>query len=194
MLAQLLRYARPLVQACISTQFNVAGARVEIPGTLPLRVSVVAGNLRMHRLIDNAVTPGATVVDVGANIGYNTIYAARRVGPGGRVIAIEPAVDNLAVLRRNIAANHLRNVVVKSVAAGRRHETRDLFLRGDISAVNSLFPESYYAAVTSVARVTVAPVDDLVDGHVSLVKIDVEGAELDVLAGMPRLLRSPAFA
>jgi FkbM family methyltransferase len=193
MIGQLFRYARPLVQACVGTHVDVAGARVEVSGSLAMRLSVVAGNLRIHRLIDAAAGRGATVVDVGANIGYNTVYAARRVTGTGRVIAIEPAPDNLAVLQRNIAVNNLHNVAVKAIAAGRDHGTRDFFLRGEISAVNSFFPESCYAAVTSVTPVTVAPLDDLVDGDVALVKIDVEGAELDVLAGMPRLLRRPGL-
>jgi FkbM family methyltransferase len=183
-----MRYTRPLAQACVGTHVDVAGARVRIPGPLPIRISVVAGNIRVHRLMDAAIRPGATVVDVGANVGYNTVYASRRVGPTGRVVAIEPAADNIGVLRENVVTNGLDNVVVVPIAAGRAHEVRDFFLRGETSAVNSLFPESVYAAVTSVEQVRVAPLDDLVDVDPDLVKIDVEGAELDVLAGMTRLL------
>src|SRR4029453_8542930 len=90
-------------------------------------------------------------------------------------------------------ANGLDNVVVLPVAAGRAHEGRDLFLRGEKRAVNSLFRDSVYAAVTGVEPVRVAPLDDLVDADPDLVKIDVEGAELDVLAGMTRLLGRPAI-
>jgi FkbM family methyltransferase len=191
--AAVMRYARPLAQASVGTHVDVAGARVRIPGPLAIRLSVVAGNVRVQGLMDTAIRPGATVVDVGANVGYNTVYASGRVGPTGRVVAIEPAADNIGVLRENIAANGLDNVVVRPVAAGRSHEVRELFLRGETSAVNSLFPESVYAAVTGVERVRVAPLDDLVDVDPDLVKIDVEGAELDVLAGMTRLLRRPGI-
>ena len=149
------------------------------------------GNLRIHRLLDRSARIGATVIDVGANIGYNTLYAARRVGPTGRVVAIEPTPDTLAVLRHNIAASGLANVAVEPVAAGSAVGTRDFFVRGDRSAVNSLFPESCYAPVTSVLSVPVRPLDDLVNTEADLVKIDVEGAEIDVLEGMPRLLRGP---
>ena len=191
--AAAMRYARPLVQACVGARVDVAGARVHVPGPMAIRMSVVAGNIRVHRLMDGALRSGATVVDVGASIGYNTVYASRRVGRTGQVVAIEPAADNIGVLRDNIVTNGLDNVVVREVAAGRAHEVRDFYLRGETSAVNSLFPESVYAAVTSVAQVQVAPLDDLVDVDPDLVKIDVEGAELDVLAGMTRLLRRPTL-
>jgi FkbM family methyltransferase len=188
------RYARPIVKACLGSQVVLDRARLRVPGTLPVRLSVVAGNIRMHRLIDAAAGPGGIVVDVGANIGYNTVYAAQRVGAAGRVFAIEPAADNVAILRENIDTNRLSNVAVYAIAAGRSRATRDLFLRGEASAVNSLFPESMYAAVTGVQPVPVVPLDDIVDVQPDLVKIDVEGAELDVLGGMTRLLAAPAIA
>ena len=96
----------------------------------------------------------------------------------------------MTVLRRNIVASGLANVAVEPVAAGSIAGTRDFFVRGEISAVNSLYPDSRYAHVTSVLRVPVTPLDDLVDGAADVVKIDVEGAELDVLEGMPRILRA----
>ena len=186
------RYVRPLAQACAGPHVTVAGNRVRIPGPLPIRLSVVAGNIRMHRLLRLAIPAAGTVVDVGANVGYNTVFASRCVGPAGRVVALEPAADNVRMLRANIAANALDNVEVHEVAAGRGREVRDLFLRGETSGVNSLFEESVYATVTAVAKVTVAPLDEVVDGPADVVKIDVEGAELDVLGGMTRMLRHPA--
>ena len=189
-----LSYARATLDAWRGEAVRIAGLTVCVPGPRKIRLSVVGGNIRMHRLIDATVTPGATVVDVGANIGYNTIYAARRTGRSGRVVAVEPAPDNLAVLERNLAAARLSNVVVERAAAGRAAGTCDFYLRGATSAVNSLYPESCYAAVTGVLRVPVARLDELVDGEADLVKIDVEGAELEVLEGMSRLLRHPRLA
>lgn len=173
---------------------RVAGASLCIPGPRRIRLAVVGGNLRIHRQIDALASAGATVVDVGANIGYNAVHAARRVGPRGRVVAIEPAPDNVAVLERNVAAARLSNVIVHPVAAGRESGRRKLYLRGETSAVNSLYPESCYAKVTDVVEVPVAPLDDLVEGMADLVKIDVEGAELEVLEGMTRLLGAPKLS
>jgi FkbM family methyltransferase len=186
-----LRNASPLAQATVTRHVDFHGFQLNLPFARKVRLSIVAGNLRVQRLIDAAVRPGDCVVDVGAHIGLNTLYMASGVGPGGRVMAIEPAPDNLAVLRGNLAANQLRTVTVCAVAAGRAHERRDFFLRGPVSAVNSLFADSFYAAVSGVARVSVAPLDDLVEEPPRLVKIDVEGAELDVIGGMTRLLSAP---
>lgn len=185
-----LGLSQAVVGAWRGETVRVAGADFWVPGTRRIRLSVVAGNVRMHRLLDRFVRPGATVIDVGANIGYNTIHAARLAGPVGRVFAVEPTPDNLDVLHGNLRAARIANVIVVPVAAGRAAGTRTLFVRGARSAVNSLFAESCYAAVTEVLRVAVMPLDELVDGTAQVVKIDVEGAELDVLEGMPRLLHA----
>ena len=186
-----MNYLRAGLDAMFSSNVTIDGARVRVPGNLAIRLSSVFGNRRIHRLMDPFLTPGAVVVDVGANIGVNTVYVAQRVGLRGRVWAVEPAADNLTVLRDNVERNGLANVTIAPVAAGRTSEPRQFFLRGDISAVNSFYEESVYAEVTDVVTVQSEPLDKLVDGHVDLVKIDVEGAELDVLGGMTRLLRSP---
>jgi len=117
-----------------------------------------------------------------------TPCTSRAASARAAVVAIEPAADNVRVLRENVAANALPNVVVHAVAAGPTREVRDLFLRGQTSAVNSLFHESVYAAVTGVEKVAVVPVDEIVEGDADFIKIDVEGAELDALEGMTRLL------
>jgi FkbM family methyltransferase len=185
-----LNFPRTIVDAWRGETVRLGGANVHVPGSRRIRLSVVAGNLKIHRLLDRFVRPGYTVVDVGANIGYNTLHAARLAGAGGRVIAVEPTPDNLEVLRHNIQAAGLGNVTVQPVAAGRSPETRRLFVRGARSAVNSLFAESCYASVTDVLHVPVVRLDELVDGTADVVKIDVEGAELDVLGGMTRLMRA----
>jgi FkbM family methyltransferase len=181
---------RAAIDAWRGEAVRLAGATLNVPGTRRIRLSVVAGNLRMHRLLDRFVRPGATVVDVGANIGYNTVHAARLAGERGRVVAVEPAPDNVAVLRHNVAAARLRNVAIAPVAAGNAAGMHDLFVRGEKSAVNSFYPQSCYAEVTAVLGVPVVRLDDLVAGAADVVKIDVEGAELDVLQGMPRILRT----
>jgi FkbM family methyltransferase len=180
-----------MVQACRGEQVTLGALRLRVPGPLVIRLSVVAGNIRIQRLMDAAVGVGDCVVDVGANIGYNSAYAAMKVGPTGKVFALEPAQDNLAVLYANLTGNGLGNVTVLPYAAGSAQGVREFYLRGDVSAVNSFYPESFYAAVTQTVQVPVAPLDELIEQAPDLVKIDVEGAELEVLAGMQRMLSAP---
>jgi FkbM family methyltransferase len=191
-LRSLGQHAMPLAQAAFSGRCAVRGRLTEIPGPWKIRWSVIAGNMRMHRLMDDVVNPGDTFVDVGANIGYNTVYAQALVGPSGLVIAIEPAPDNLEVLQRQLETNAMLGVVVHGVAVGEQSEVRNLYLRGELSAVNSLFPEGCYGPVTEVTPVPVEPLDTLIPGKADVIKIDVEGGELDVLRGATRLLADPA--
>lgn len=186
-----VRYAPAFLRAVMGSTIPVAGVRVEIPGSLAIRASVLGGNLRVHRAIAQVLRSGDTFVDVGANIGYNALFAARIVGPAGRVVALEPAGDNFAVLQRNIQRNGLGGIEALKIAAGARTETRRFFLRGDVSAVNSLYADSCYAEVTATADVEVRRLDDIAGSTARLVKIDVEGAELEVLDGMPALMASP---
>ncbi|MBI1298304.1 FkbM family methyltransferase [bacterium] len=179
---------RPLFQAAFSEQVTLAGLRLHVPGPLPIRLGVVLGNLRMQHIFDRLLRPGNIVVDVGANTGYNTFYAAHCVGHTGRVYAVEPAQDNLAVLYEDLFANRFSHVHVLPYAAGSRKAVRPFYLRGSVSAVNSLFQESFYADVTETVDVFTARLDDLIHEKPDLVKIDVEGAELDVLQGMSRML------
>jgi FkbM family methyltransferase len=182
-----------LLQGLNSERATLAGMRVYLPGSRSIRLSVVLGNLRMQRMLDALLRPGQTVVDVGANIGYNTLYAAKVVGPSGRVIAIEPAQDNLTYLYANIFANQLRQVSILPYAAGSRREIKQFFLRGEASAVNSLYEDNFYHPITASVEVLTVPLDDLIAGTPDLVKIDVEGGELEVLQGMHRLLMSPTL-
>ena len=70
-------------------------------------------------LVRPLLAPGMKVVDVGANVGYYTLMFAQVVGPGGRIIAIEPSpCYNLPELKLNIERNELRNVEIVSKAVG----------------------------------------------------------------------------
>lgn len=179
----------PILNVLNSEWVSLANLRAYVPGSLRIRLSVVAGNLRMHRILDQYVQPGDTVVDVGANIGYNTLYAAQRVGKHGQVYAMEPAQDNLRILYTNLLLNNLHNVTVLPYAAGSSRGKQQFYLRGDISAVNSLYQDNFYHPITRTVEVYMFPLDDLLTTAPALVKIDVEGGELEVLKGMSHLLQ-----
>lgn len=133
--------------------------------------------------------PGMTVIDVGANVGYYGLVAARAVGPEGQVHVFEATPAVAERLRENVRINRLGNVVVNHAAVCDRTGEVEFRLQDDDSEGNSLV--SYSNDWLSV-RVSAVSLDDYVAKHgirqVDVVKIDVEGAELLVLAGATELL------
>lgn len=140
------------------------------------------------RNTDLVPAAGSTVVDVGANIGIFTVVQARR---GAKVVAIEPHPGAFGMLVENVRQNHVaERVVPVNSAIGRTAGTAWLDDRqGTVSA--HLAPRSEHGH-----DVRVTPLDPLIAelglGHVDLLKVDVEGAELEVLAGAQRTLGTTA--
>jgi len=133
--------------------------------------------------------PGSIVIDVGANIGYYTLLAADKVGPKGRVHAVECSPDTLILLRENVRRNDLQNVEIYPVAASNAHGELTLNVSAiglSLFSVHSKWPTP--ARTSNTVTVPAIPLDELVHSPVDVVKIDAEGADLDVLKGMSRIL------
>jgi FkbM family methyltransferase len=144
--------------------------------------------------IEERLAPGDVFVDVGANVGYFTLLASSLVGDGGRVIALEPLPATNELLRGNLALNRAANVRVESVAAwDARGETIAFGARSGVTGTATLDPAwAERWTLESTITVPTAPLSELVDddeiGRIALIKIDVEGAELRVIAGIEPLL------
>lgn len=139
------------------------------------------------RMLCGLCNEGDFVIEVGANIGAHTLPLARRVGPGGAVLAIEPQRLVFQNLCANVAINSLRNVHCFWAAAGAAE--------GKITVPEPDPQQSgNFGGVSLLGEAQGFVVDCLVlDGFVSLprlklVKIDVEGMESEVIAGAHRLL------
>jgi FkbM family methyltransferase len=138
--------------------------------------------------------PGMTVLDVGANEGLYTLFSARRVGATGRVVAFEPSSRERGKLQHNVTRNHLGNVTVVPVAAGSREGTAALQVASDLHSGHNTLGALIYddAPAVGVEHVPVERLDLAVDrlgiSRVDVVKIDVEGAEMQVLEGARRTL------
>jgi len=141
-----------------------------------------------RRMLARYLEPGMHVVDVGAHIGWYSVLAGRAIGSTGLVDAVEPWPENVEFLRANIALNDLENVRVHTVAAGTASGKR-AFNITEASDSHGFFAHPL-AATTQQIDVEVVPLDDLVEAPAELAKIDVEGAELDVLEGMRGLIEA----
>jgi FkbM family methyltransferase len=135
-------------------------------------------------LLKAIVRPGMTCWDIGANIGYYSCLLALAVGSAGRVIAFEPARETRARLAHNVALNNLGNVEVVPCAVGAAEGVARIHYReaGLFEGTASLHELQGQAESE---EVPLASVDSLVErfGAPDFLKIDVEGAQLDVWRG-----------
>jgi FkbM family methyltransferase len=126
------------------------------------------------------VRPGTAVIDVGANVGFFTLQFASWVTNGGKVFALEPEAVNFARLQRAIARAE-RTAVVETIQAAVGETTGEALLE-----INPIHPGDHKLASSGVA-VAVTTLDHLLGARgwpeVSFIKIDVQGAEGQVLAG-----------
>lgn len=150
-----------------------------------------ANELPVQAALAGVLRPGDVVVDVGANVGFLTVIAARLVGAQGRVIAFEPVPDNARQIRRNAKLNRLGQIeVVESAVADRNGEATLVLARfaGGAALEEADRPPDACGELA----VPVVTLDDWCAAAglppPAVVKIDVEGAELAVLRGMAGLL------
>jgi FkbM family methyltransferase len=137
------------------------------------------------RFIERTLRPGDVFVDIGANIGYFSTLASRLVGPAGRVIAFEPDPETCQLLRGNLRRNRAANAVVCECALGSESGMGRLY-RSD-----SNFGDHRVAAGTEDRQsvpIALRRFDEVAArlglDRVDFIKIDVQGYEPQVFAGM----------
>ena len=135
---------------------------------------------------------GQVFYDIGANVGYYTILSSRLTGEEGRVVAVEPVMRNLLYLSKHIKLNKAFNVIVFPVACSDKASIVG-FVDGDNCAkgkIASLQEENglFDKGMTYVPTLTVDKIVEKTGLVPSVMKIDVEGAEMLVLKGASKLL------
>lgn len=135
------------------------------------------------RLIEQLMEPGDTMWDVGAHHGYVTLCAAARVGPVAQVHAFEPSAENRAILERHMRWNGVRNVTVHACALSDHDGTANF---------GGAHSSKTRALGAGTEQVSVRRGDSLVQERraaaPTFVKLDVEGAEGDAVAGLVSVL------
>jgi FkbM family methyltransferase len=153
------------------------------PTFLVLAIEEVMNQVLLERL----VKPGDVVYDVGANIGTHTLLLASLCAPTGKVYAFEPWPPNLESLQTNLKLNNVRNVQVISCALS-DHSGEGWFQPGEDHSTGKLVRDSVRQGAS--LRIPVVSLDDFAKSAEPprVLKIDVEGAEGEVLQGAGRLL------
>lgn len=138
-------------------------------------------------IIESEVQSGDVAFDLGANIGYVTMHLAKYVGPTGKVYAVEPSPRNFTMLKKTIEANSAEDIVeIQQLAISSKSGVRDLNI-SDESNLNS-FAKTKYTKQT--IEVNTTSIDDFFKNRrfPNFIKMDIEGAEVDALAGIDDLL------
>ncbi len=140
--------------------------------------------MNKRQAFERLIPPGAVTYDIGANVGYFSLLAAKLAGPTGRVYAFEPLPRNIEYLRKHIAINQLENIEVIEAAVS-DHGGEAHFDLGASSAMGHL------AEAGGITVRMVCLDDQLAAGELrppDYMKVDVEGAEFEVLKGARQLL------
>jgi FkbM family methyltransferase len=155
--------------------------------TLELATREIYEPLETRLLLDR-LKPGQTFVDIGANIGYYTLLAARQVGPTGRVYAFEPDEENFNLLQKNIQINGYQNVTLSPRAVSSQSGSAKLYLnplnRGDHRLVDS----GDGRAAVAIEQIALDDYFNPLETLPHFIKMDIQGAESGALAGMKKIL------
>ena len=141
--------------------------------------------LRTTELFLQLLQKGFTVIDVGANVGFFTLLAAKLVEKEGTVLAFEPEPTSFSLLSGSVLRNNFSNVKLSQKCVSDIDGRRTLYLSSTRHrGMHSIIRDSGGTSVTVPSTRLDTEVSRLGIDHVDLLKIDVEGAELEVLKGI----------
>jgi len=139
------------------------------------------------KFIKDNLKKGQIFVDIGASVGYYTLLASKLVGNEGKVYSFEPLDDNFAVLTKNLAINSIKNVIVFFTALSNKPEAKIKLFGADIPGQYSIIDtENHdFKEVNNNIFDKLNKKEAIVP---DMIKIDVEGAQIEVLEGMREVL------
>jgi FkbM family methyltransferase len=171
---------------------EVQGSKMFLdPGdSLNLSINGVYGELDT-KIIREEIHEGDIVIDVGANIGYYTLIFAQLVGKSGKVIAFEPEPKNFEILKKNVEINNYNNVILEPKIVSEKCGKMKLYVSDSDIVAHRIQKMDTLKNFVEVESVTL---DDYLkklnlDKKVNFIKIDVEGAEPNVLEGSNNILK-----
>jgi FkbM family methyltransferase len=148
-------------------------------------------DLDVQYALSRLLVPGMTVFDIGANVGFTAVLAAKCVAPTGRVVCFEPLPENAVQIQHNAGLNGFSFVDVHELALA-REDGESAFFVSEASTWGRLAQSGPAPKQSGVIRVPVRSLDSMFDrGEIpkpDLIKMDVEGGEVDVLQGARRML------
>lgn len=168
---------------------SLSGSALRLDPNDPFQAAMAAGLFSRHAawLMQRLARPGTTAIDVGAHLGYFTLLLARLVGPRGAVHAFEPDPRLYPRLVDHVELNGAGWVRTNDCGLLDRRLDDQILMISDHLGWTSIFPEA--AGEARSVRVPMRTLDDYVEDldiapeDICFIKVDVEGAELEVLMG-----------
>jgi FkbM family methyltransferase len=144
----------------------------------------------LTQFLARLITPGMTVVDVGANFGYYTLLFGDIVGNNGRVIAIEPNPNAVSLLKETVQLNGFASRTQIVECALGQHTGTTLLYAPDGEPKNATVVGQTGLPDGPTIEVPAVTLDELAQrlGRIDVVKIDAEGSEPAIVAGMKELI------
>lgn len=140
------------------------------------------------KLIYKFIKPGMVILDIGVNKGYYTLLFSKLVSNKGTVFSFEPDPENFMWAKKSIAKNKRNNIRLLQTAISKKDGKLYLY-KGDTSGSSSLIYNQGLGEIKVKSRKLDTIVRDNNISNIDVIKIDVEGAELDVLTGAVKTLK-----
>ena len=146
-----------------------------------------------YKMLHEILKPGLKILDIGANIGYYAIMESLVVGPTGKITAIEPMLPNINLLKRNVELNNATNIEVIHGAVSSSTGTAKMFLssRSNLHTFHRDGSAFDYLDATpiDVPTMTLRDAGERSGSRPDLIRMDVEGHEVEILRQLADLVR-----
>ncbi len=142
-------------------------------------------------LLDKTLKPGSVVLDIGANIGYYALMELNLIGPEGKLIAVEPSPWNVDLLNMNLDLNQKRSnvrVVLGAISSSRGKDTFHLASSSNLNTFQNYGSVAQHLTGETIEvdtyRVAEVLTEEELKRGIDLIRMDVEGHEVDVIDGL----------
>ena len=146
-----------------------------------------------YKMLQDILKPGMHILDIGANIGYYAIMESLVIGPSGKILAIEPMLPNIEMLRRNIDLNSVSNIEILHSAVSAQTGTGQMFMstHSNLHTFHNEGSAADYLESTpvDVPTITLRDAVERAGEQADLIRMDVEGHEVEILGQLVDLVR-----
>lgn len=144
---------------------------------------------REQKLFQQLITNGSCILDLGANIGFFSVFFSKLTGSTGTVHSFEPSPEMYRILQKNISINGVLNVNSYMIAAGDNNSSTKLFLNESNTGDNRFFSDADSPESVDCKVQKLDDIPSLRESPVDFIKIDIQGYEFFALKGMETILR-----